>query len=118
MAHLIDSPADWKSDQLSPRSDWIRQLDEAEIAEIDAALREACAEEIPMAELPKEDFPLVRFPALVERVHQSLENGPGIFMIRGFPVDRFHADYEFPAGRHPVLQQPCGDARAHGVRGL
>jgi len=89
MIASIESPANWKSYELTPRTDWVHQLGDDEVAEIDAALRDVRAEEIGLAELRKEDFPLAKFPALAERVRSALEDGPGIFMIRGVPVERY-----------------------------
>jgi hypothetical protein len=88
----IDCPASWKSAELKPRTDWIHQLGAEEIDEIDSALQMAKAEDMTLADLRKEDFPLQRFRALAARVLGALEEGPGLFMIRGFPVDRYSTD--------------------------
>jgi hypothetical protein len=40
----------------------------------------------------REDFPLGNFPAIAAKSLDYLENGPGIFMIRGLPVERYTLD--------------------------
>ena len=85
----IQSPANWSGPELMARSDWLQAFTAEEIAEIDAAFRAFQATGRSLAGMRREDFPLYRLPKLVERVHDYLENGPGIFMIRGFPVTRY-----------------------------
>ena len=86
--NIIKSPAEWKSAEMAARTDWIHQLGASEVEEIEAALRPVRARGIGFAELKKQDFPLERFPKLAAKVLDYLENGPGLFMIRGLPVHR------------------------------
>lgn len=90
MSHApINSPANWTGPELMARSDWQRRLTEEEIGDIDAAFRTFQASGRPLLELTRENFALRRFPAVAEQTLRSLEEGPGIFMIRGFPVTRY-----------------------------
>jgi len=84
----IESPANWKSAELSSRTDWIYRLSADEVAEMETALAAVRAKGLDFPEVTRENFPLKLFPALVAKVHDYLENGPGVFMIRGLPVDR------------------------------
>jgi hypothetical protein len=81
----IESPANWKSAELAARTDWIHPLSAEELREIEGALASVKAKGIGFKEMAKEDFPLVLFPKLAARVQDYLENGPGVFMIRGLP---------------------------------
>ena len=84
MAHMpIQSPANWTGPELMARTDWLQSLTAEEIAEIDAAFRVFQASGRSLVSMRREDFPLFRFPKLVAKVHKFLEDGPGIFMIRG-----------------------------------
>ena len=85
---MFESPADWRASEIEARSDWIHQLDAPEVAEIEAALAGVNQKGIGIAEVNRENFPLRRFPRLVERAHDVLENGCGMFLIRGLPVAR------------------------------
>ena len=84
----IESPANWKTAELSARTDWIHQLSAEEVAEIEAALAAVRAKGLDFPEVSKENFSLKLFPKLVAMIHDYLESGPGVFMIRGLPVDR------------------------------
>ncbi len=89
--HPIASPADWRGPDLLKRSDWIHPLTFNEIVEIEEALQTAKARGVTLASLEKETFLLPAFPRIVERVRETLENGPGMFLIRGFPAERYQA---------------------------
>jgi hypothetical protein len=86
---LIESPANWKSAELAARTDWIHALSADELAEIEAALKSVRDKKLAFAEVRKEDFPLKLFPKLAARVQDYLENGPGVFMIRGLPAGKY-----------------------------
>ncbi len=87
----IASPADWRGPDLRKRTDWIHTLASNEIDEIEHALKTAKARGVTLATLEKEKFPLTAFPRIVDRVRETLENGPGMFLIRGFPTERYEA---------------------------
>lgn len=89
MRKPIEGPAAWRAPEMSKRSDWIHMLSEPEIAEIEAAFRGVRERNIRLAEIEREDFAAPRFAALAERVRDMIENGPGIFLIRGFPTERY-----------------------------
>ena len=88
----IRSPAEWKSAELGRRDDWLYRLDAADIAEIDDAYRRFEAARVPLEKVTREDFPAPRFARIAERALAALEEGPGMFMIRGFPLDRFRLE--------------------------
>ena len=85
----VQSPADWTSEALARRGDWLCPLDPQDIAEIDAAFRAFRASGKDLAAVRKEDVPMPRFTRIAARALDALEAGPGMFMIRGFPVERY-----------------------------
>ena len=92
MPLIVNSPAEWRGPEMARRTDWIHRFTPAEVAEIDAALRHARARGATFDSMTKEDFPL---PGFQERISYSLdvlENGPGMFLFRGFPVERYSKD--------------------------
>ena len=89
---VVKSPADWRPLELEARTDWIHFLTEDEIAEIEAAFHAFKKSSRPLGDMAKADFPLERTAAVVETALERLETGPGVFMIRGFPVARYSAD--------------------------
>jgi len=88
----IESPANWTGPELMARSDWRHTLSSEEIKEIHDAFRAFQASGRRLAQMEKTDFPLIKFPALAARAHEYLEHGPGIFMIRGLPVEDYSTD--------------------------
>ena len=86
----IETPANWNSAEIVKRSsDWFLQLSVEDIAEIDAAQKNWKARNAPLETMQKSDFPLPRFAKIAERALDMLENGPGFFLMRGFPVERY-----------------------------
>ena len=89
---VVESPADWSPAELEARTDWIHCLTEDEIAEVEAAFHGFKESGRPIDAMEKADFPLDLYTAVVETALERLETGPGVFMIRGFPVERYSAD--------------------------
>jgi hypothetical protein len=86
----IEGPASWKTADIEKRgSEWFLQLTDADIADIEAAFRSWKAKGLPLEKMTKEDFPSSRFARIGERALDMLENGPGFFLIRGFPVEKY-----------------------------
>lgn len=85
---IIESPANWQGAEITKRTDWIHDLTDDEITEIEEALRSVRARGIDIAEVSKENFSLALFPRIAERALEYLENGPGMFLLRGLPVER------------------------------
>lgn len=85
----LRSPADWTSADLAGRGDWLHVLEPADVAEIDAAYRAFVASGVGLAAVRREEVPMPRFARIAQRAVAALETGPGMFMIRGFPVERY-----------------------------
>jgi hypothetical protein len=88
----IESSANWTGPELMARDDWKYTLTAEEIAEIDGAFRAFQASGHSLVGMRREDFPLYRFPKVVEKALSYLEDGPGIYMVRGFPVERYNTN--------------------------
>jgi hypothetical protein len=89
---VIESPADWSPAALEARRDWIHQLTAPEIVEVEAAFHAYKASGRALVDMEITDFSLDRYAVVIERALKQLEEGPGVFMIRGFPVERYSAD--------------------------
>jgi hypothetical protein len=92
MRSPIDSPADWRGPDLMRGTEWVHQLTPDEIAEIAAALAAARDRGCTLASLTREDFPLPTVAKLIARARDELENGRGLFLIRGFPSESYGKD--------------------------
>lgn len=74
-----------------PRS-WARELEPAQIAELDAAIPQVRVAGTPFHRITRADFPLPQTEALLAAVRRDLESGPGFAVIGGIPVERY--EYE------------------------
>jgi hypothetical protein len=86
---VIPSQADWRGADLMKRSDWIHVLSGPEITEIEAAFRSVRGKNIDIADVTRQSFALELFPRVAERALHALEDGPGVFLIRGFPSEKY-----------------------------
>jgi hypothetical protein len=115
MERRLDS-AGWNATELQRRGDWQHRFGDAEVAEIDAALRSFHSSGLALERMRREDFPLPRFEPVARRLLEALENGPGVFLIQGFPVERYSTaelrTVYWGLGRHigtAVAQSSAGD---------
>lgn len=85
---LITSPDAWTGPEIQQDPSWICQLDESDIAEIDAALASVKRSglQIPFA---SPSFPLPRLRAKLDGILDEIENGRGFQLIRGIPRHRY-----------------------------
>lgn len=84
----IEGPSAWRGSDLARRSDWIEHLDENEIAEIDAAVREFRRSGAGYGAISPATFRLPGLSGRLERILEELLHGRGFVQIRGFPVER------------------------------
>ncbi len=83
MSASIDSPAVWYATELFERADWLWTLSEREVEEL------AQVADTELDEITREAAPLPTVSQRLSKIQDSLENGSGAVMIRGFPVESF-----------------------------
>jgi len=83
------APAAWLGPDLAAATDWIRPVCAAAIAECDAALAGLRRRRLTWPDFGREDFPLPTFARELAGVLDELENGRGVVLLRGVPVDRY-----------------------------
>ena len=82
----IKDTSAWYGPDLKGRTDWIVNLSEAEIVEIENAVNGLNGSSVDLTAMREEDFPL---PTLGPRLHHILDevlNGRGFVLIRSLPV--------------------------------
>ena len=84
--------AGWYGKQLDELGAWIRSLNDAHRAEIDAALAWVKRAGCPLFGFGRDDFPLSATLALLAEISDELENGLGAVRLRGLPVERYSDD--------------------------
>jgi len=116
----ITTPDAWVGPKIQNDDSWIVRLDDADIAEIDAALAHAKAAG---TRVPFDDaalFPLPAFKAKIATIVDLLTAGPGVVLVRGLPRERY-SDSEcemiyWAIGVHmgnPVSQNARGHRLGH-----
>lgn len=85
---LFRTPQAWHGPEMARRGDWIRELSDAEIAELEAAvaLAERCG--LDFIDLRREHFPLPTLAPALKRVRREALQGRGFALMRGVPVER------------------------------
>ncbi|BBK38749.1 hypothetical protein STAQ_38270 [Allostella sp. ATCC 35155] len=86
----ITSRAAWKGSEIDYRAEMMHRFADAEVAEIDAALR-ACGER-DLPDITPETFPLPTFGPRMLAFRDELHDGRGVLLMRGFPRERYSAD--------------------------
>lgn len=115
----ISDPGAWIGPEIQDDASWIYRIDDAAIAEIDAALAHArrAGARIPF---PPDAFPLPRLAAALDGIIEEIEQGRGFKLIRGIPRQRY-SDEEcemiyWGIGAHlgrPVSQNARGHLLGH-----
>jgi len=111
----ITAPSAWYGPDLVNSTEWVYQLTDSDIAEIEAAMKPLAAREADIAKITRADFPLPTLgPKLKELCNQVID-GRGFQLIRGLPVDRYSnresATAYFGIGTH------FGNARSQNAKG-
>jgi hypothetical protein len=88
----LTGPAVWMGETAQSSDAWVHRFSEAELAEIDAAYRHACDAGARLATLTRELFPLPTVGHVLATVQHELEEGWGLFLLRGIPVERYSKD--------------------------
>lgn len=120
----IEGEAAWYGPDMARSSEWLYELDRAELAEIEAAMRPLVQREVEIGQMRKEDFPLPRLSKRIQEVTRDLLHGRGFAVMRGLPVNewtmRESATAYFGIGLHmgnPRSQNAMGHVLGH-VRDL
>lgn len=85
----IGGPSAWTGPGLASDVRWIRPFADAELAEIDAAMRSVLERGIGIPRITKDDFPLPQLGPRLEALRAELLEGRGFVLLRGLPVERY-----------------------------
>ncbi len=110
----------WTRDEIAASDDWTHVLSDAEIEDLDLALRAVRRRDVNMTDIAQADFPLpVLGPALAE-LEREVRTGRGFFLLRGIPVERYSDDdlfvMKWGIGTHlgrAISQNTYGDMLGH-----
>src|SRR4051794_37389393 len=86
---VVDGPSAWYGPEMSGRNDWIYQLTESEINEIENAIDNADRDWIDLATITREDFPLSSLGLRLASLLEDVLWGRGFAVVRGLPIERW-----------------------------
>jgi hypothetical protein len=87
--NFIPGPAGWGAETLANNPSWRYRLTEMDKKELDSALRYLKSREVSSYHFDKQNFPLPTLGKKLEDISNILENGVGIFLLRGMPVREY-----------------------------
>jgi hypothetical protein len=85
----IDEPCAWTAADLRRDASWIYPLARTEIAEIESALAAVKRAGVPLMAMRMRHFPLPETSKRLREVSRQLEEGRGVALVRGIPVERY-----------------------------
>jgi hypothetical protein len=88
----VSGPVAWSGRDLAADASWTYRLSDADVRELDAALALSRARQPIVERAARDDFPLPSFGLTLSGIAEQLENGRGMFLLRGFPVERWGGD--------------------------
>lgn len=116
----ISGPSAWRGDELAGSSEWIYQLSEAELADLEAAGRKLVADNPDLRTITAADYPLPACTALNEESARQLDSGRGFILVRGLRTQEYGdvlaGAIFYIMGLHlglPIGQNQMGDVLDH-----
>ena len=86
----VEGPSAWYGPDMVARSDeWLYELSEEEVAEIDAAVAALMASDTDLLDVDRESFGLPTLAKELDRIQDEVVNGRGFVLIRGLPVESY-----------------------------
>ena len=79
----FDDAAAWYGPAMARRSDWLVELDAAELAELDAAVDAALRRGQDLVTMSERDFPLPRLAPRLKSIRHDILHGRGFVLLRG-----------------------------------
>jgi hypothetical protein len=83
----IEGPSAWNASDLIRDRGWLIEVDKDQADEIAAATDAVLAQGLRAGEFTKNEFPLPKFAAEMQKMLHNLQNGSGLAVLRGLPID-------------------------------
>ncbi len=88
----IPGPSAWTGAHIRNDDAWVCQASQAQVAEIEAGMAAFRRSGLPWQAADRHNLPLNGLDDLFERIRDELEEGTGLFRLRGVPVERHSLD--------------------------
>lgn len=111
----IAGPSAWLGPDLANQTEWVHELDAADVNEVIAAVEAFRAQGHPFDEIRPDTFVLPTLGTRLRRILGEVLHGRGFALIRGFPVDRL--DQESCAIGYLGIGSYLGAFRSQNAKG-
>jgi len=113
---LIEGPSAWIGPEMRDReAEWTWRLSDAEVAEIETAVRAVRERGLDLADIRREDFPLPTLGPVLDRLRAEVLHGRGFVRLRGMPVE--NRPIEDSATAYWGVGTHFGSARSQNAKG-
>ncbi|KAG6809387.1 hypothetical protein H0H92_000456 [Tricholoma furcatifolium] len=85
----LDSPLVWEGKEWQDESQWVYELSDIELKEIDDAVRYFHSLNLPFGHISKATFPLPTLGNALTNLARELHSGRGFFLLRTIPVNSY-----------------------------
>lgn len=116
----VTTSAAWRGDRLKQSGEWIYQLSEAQVAELEALGRKFVEDDPDLRFVAKEDYPLVACADAVKQWGEDVDYGRGFVLVRGLRTylysDALSCAIYYILGLYmgdPIRQNEMGDLIDH-----
>lgn len=117
----LESPLVWKGSDWKDENQWVFQLTEEHLREIDDAVTHFKSLDVPWGKLSPSTFPLATLGPILREQSKEIYSGRGFFVLRTIPVDKYtredvviiYAGVSSWVGTLRGVQDPNGAVLAH-----
>ena len=88
----VGGPSVWTAQEMRASRRWIREMSDAERAELRRALGAVASVSTHELRFGRAEFPLGNFGARVDRIREEVEAGSGVTLLRGLPIAEWDLD--------------------------
>ena len=111
----IDEPNVWTGADMADEEEWLVQLSADDVAEIVSALETVRKGGIPPQNIRRDDFRLPGLAQKLEDAYDTIENGRGFLVLRGWPSERY--SYQENLAAFCGVASYFGEARVQNYEG-
>ena len=88
----VTGPSAWRGEDLRDDPSWRVRIDDAQLKELEAAVRGVRARGLSLGQVHREDFPLPGMATAIEGWRRELLDGRGFVLLQGLPVEAWGDD--------------------------
>ena len=89
LPHAVEDRSAWYGPELAQSDGWVERLSEAEIDEVERAVRRLSDEEVDFGAITAGEVPLPTLAPRLQRILDEVLNGRGFVLIKSLPVERW-----------------------------